>query len=454
MSHRIARDQRNRQPIARSISNPTHHRKISNESTAEQKVCHPVLPALFRGVFALAIFSVILLAAARPAHAQEVVLYSFPASSYGCCGGGPTSPLITDGNGNLYGTTPRLGTYDNGSVFEYSPSTGVYDPLYNFCQNSPACPDGFDPEFSGVIRDSAGNLYGTTAFGGANGCGLVYELSLSGTIWTETILYSFPPASENDTNCTPLYGVIMDKAGNLYGTTSYGEYTNGSANGNGGAVFELMKSGDEWTEHLLYEYPYGSASGVTMDAAGNLYGIGENSQGVPFLFKLTGNGQGGWTPTVIYTFSSAKNGTTPTATPTLDAAGNIYGTTSAGGTHEAGVVYEAVKGSAAGEWAYKVLFSFNGNTDGENPVGGVTLTPNGTILGTTQYGGTGTNQGGTGIVFALIPDNGGYKEKIYSFDVTDGSAPEAAVTLFGGNIYGTTSAGGDESSGTVFEIIP
>jgi uncharacterized repeat protein (TIGR03803 family) len=451
MSHRMARTKR--QQLSESTLNPTNHGKSSTESTANRKSCRPNLSVLiFRGVFAIGILSALVLAPATPASAQETVLYSFPAGSIGCCGGGPTAPLITDGSGNLYGTTPRLGAYDNGSVFEYMPSTGGYDPLHSFCQDSPSCPDGFDPEFSGVIRDTAGNLYGTTAFGGANGCGVVYELSFSVNVWTETVLYNFPPASDNDTNCTPLYGVIMDKNGNLYGTTSYGEYTNGTANGNGGAVFELTKSGDEWTEHLLYEYPYGSSSGVTMDGAGNLYGIGANSQDVPFLFKLTGNGQGGWTPTVIYTFTDNNKGNNPMATPVVDAAGNIYGTTYGGGKYNAGTVYEAVKGTTAGEWTYKVLFSFNRST-GENPVGGVTLLPNGTILGTTEYGGTGNNQGGAGTVFALVPDNGSYKEKVYSFDGSDGNAPEAGVMLYGGNIYGTTSAGGSESSGTVFELI-
>jgi uncharacterized repeat protein (TIGR03803 family) len=452
MSHRIASDSNCRQPAAESISNPTNLGKIPNEGTVEQKVCRPSLPVLaFHGAFAVAILFALTLVAVRPAHAQEIVLFSFEASSNGCCGGGPTAPLITDANGNLYGTTPRLGLYDNGSVFEYEPSTQVYDPLYNFCKDSPSCPDGFDPEFSGVIRDSAGNLYGTTAFGGANGCGVVYELSFSDNAWAETVLYNFPPATDNDTNCTPLYGVIMDKAGNLYGTTSYGQYTNGTANGNGGSVFELTKSGNTWTEKTLYSYPYGSDSGVVMDAAGNLFAIGANASDYPYLFELSPNGKGGWTPSLVYTFNNFLEAWSPTATPVLDSAGNLYGTTYGGGKYHVGVVYEIVKGN--GTWTYKDLFEFKGN-DGENPFGSVTLTPNGTILGTTQYGGTGTNQGGMGTVFSLVPDNGSYKETVYSFDGTDGSAPEAAVTLYGGNIYGTTSAGGDESSGTIFEIFP
>lgn len=454
MSHLGLRNQR-RQPVTKSISTLTPRTLISARNPLDQTSHRFVQPMMaFTGAIAVAAVFIVMLISVRTAHAQaENVLYSFPASSNGCCGGGPTAPLTSDGKGNFFGTTPRLGAYDNGSVFEVSPNGSEYEiTLYSFCQNSPACLDGFDPEYSGVIRDSAGNLYGTTAFGGANNCGLVYELSPSGNTWAENVLYSFPPASDNDTNCTPLFGVIMDKAGNLFGTTSYGQVSNGNTNGNGGAVFELTKSGDEWTEQLLFEYPYGSQSGVTIDASGNLYGIGANSQDYPFLFKLTGNGRGGWTPTVIYTFLATNKGIGPMATPVVDAAGNLYGTTYAGGAHNAGAVYEVVKGTTSGEWTYKVLFSFNGTTQGGNPVGSVTLAPNGTILGTTEYGGT--NQGGTGTVFELVPSNGSYRERAYSFDGTDGSAPEAAVTLYGGNVYGTTSAGGDESSGTVFELFP
>jgi uncharacterized repeat protein (TIGR03803 family) len=455
MSHHIVRDQSKRQSIAPSIFNPARP-KIWTESPAEQKPCRPTpAPLAFRRLFAIAIFSAMLLAVARPAHAQtETILYNFPVSSYGCCGGGPTAHLTSDGNGSFYGTTPRLGAYNNGSVFEVTPNGSEYEiTLYSFCSDAPSCPDGWDPAYSGVIRDKSGNLYATTAFGGANGCGTVYELSPSGSSWSHNILYSFPAApsgSGNDNNCTPLYGVVMDKAGNLYGTTSYGAVSDtGGPTGHGGAVFELSPAGNTWTEKLLYTYPYGSDSGVLLDTEGNLFAIGANSADYPYLFELSLKSSGGWTPRVIYRFDDLAQGWSPTATPVADSSGNLYGTTSAGGPYpHAGVVYEVVKGQ--GSWTYKDLFNFDGTAGGETPFGGVVVGPNGTIYGTTQYGGANSD----GIVFALVPNAGGYKETVFSFNGVDGNAPMAGVTLYDGNIYGTTSAGGNESSGVVFELVP
>jgi uncharacterized repeat protein (TIGR03803 family) len=417
--------------------------------------------AAFRGaMLTLAMLSAALMIASRPAMAQyETLLYNFPEDPYGDAAG-PTAQLTPDGAGNFYGTTRGYGAYNAGSVFEVFPNGSEYEAtLYSFTGGA----DGSYPGYSPVTPDKKGNLYGTTACGGANGCGVVFELTPEGVNWTESVLYSFPPApgnNENDNNCTPLYGVIIDKAGHLYGTTSYGVISQGGSTGHGGAVFELIKSAGVWKEKLLYTYAYGSDSGLTMDAAGNLYGIAANSDDYPYLFELSPNGKGGWNPTVIYTFTNFKKGTSPTATPVLDAAGNLYGTTGAGGAYEygaSGVVYEAspiTTGKKAGQWTYKVLFSFNGRKQGGSLFGGVVLDASGDIYGTTQYGGKLSD----GTVFELVPPVAGksnYTENVLmNFNGEDGSDPVAGVTLYDGNLYGTTSQGGAYSAGVVFEVTP
>jgi uncharacterized repeat protein (TIGR03803 family) len=429
---------------------PTKAWTTSSISNARLRFTSTKFAAAISGAFLLAMLSALLFVAAPPAQAQvETMLYSFP-ESYDCCGG-PAASLITDGSGNFYGTTQGSGTYGNGSVFAVSPNGSEYEyNLYSFCPSAPTCTDGSDPVYSGVIRDTSGNLYGTTAFGGANGCGVVYELSPSGVNWTEKVLFSFPPApaTGNDNNCTPLYGVIMDKAGNLYGTTSYGVVSQTGTTGHGGAVFELSQSAGVWTEKILYSYPYGSFSGVTMDAAGNLYGIGGDGNSVAYLVELSPNGKGGWSETTIYAFNDYKDGSTPESTPVLDAAGNIYGSTSGGGADHSGVVYEVVKGQ--GTWTYHVLYSFNGTTGGGSPFGGVILNSAGDIFGTTQYGGTNSD----GTVYALGRISPGvYGEKVLvNFDGANGNNSLAGLLLYGGSLYGTTEQGGAYSAGSVFQV--
>jgi uncharacterized repeat protein (TIGR03803 family) len=439
MSRQATKHQSKPQPNTKSSSTrPIKHRKGST--------------ILLPDVFAVAFLLTLAFAAAQPASAQSVnVLYDFP-SSFDCCAG-PASPVLSDGAGNFYGTTRALGDYGNGSVFVVSPSSSTYETtLYSFCPDAPTCSDGSYPGYASVIRDASGNLYGTTAFGG-NGCGVVYKLSPSGANWTETVLYTFPappPNQEADNNCTPLYGVIADGAGNLYGTTSYGLISDNGATGQGGGVFELSQSGGVWTEQLLYTYPSYSLSGLTMDDAGNLYGLGTNSQGDPYLFELARQAKAGWAAKIIHTFTDSQKASNPTGTPVLDAEGNIYGTTYTGSAGSGGTVYEAVRGSN-GKWTFEILFTFNGTTQGDGPEGGVTLGPRGKIYGTTQFGGP---HNGDGTVFILTPENGVYEEKVFSFNGTDGNAPLAGVTIYDGNLYGTTSTGGTQSQGGVYEVTP
>jgi len=279
--------------------------------------------------------------AARPAYAQtEEVLYSFTGSSDGSQ---PESSL-TMNNGNLYGTT-YAGGFGFGTVYELSPNgTGGWTEttLYSFCPVA-GCADGQNPTYSYVIFDNQGNMYGTAFAGGANGYGVVFELTNSGGTWTESVLYSFANSPDG---ANPGNGLIMDGAGNVYGMTFAG--------GNGkGCVFELSP-GSTWTEKVIYDIN-STHSGLTQGPPGTIYGTTYGT-----VYELTLNGSGVWVPNVLFTFNPADfatEGSNPVGTLVLDSAGNLYGTTLTGGANNAGVVYRLSPGN--GGWTETLLYSFN-----------------------------------------------------------------------------------------------
>jgi uncharacterized repeat protein (TIGR03803 family) len=395
---------------------------------------------------AVAALAALLLIAARPAHARtETVLYSFTGGSDG---GYPYAGLTPDGAGNFYGTATYggLGNRDNGhgTVFELSPNgNGGWNEtvLYTFT----GLTDGGNP-VGPVIFDSVGNLYGTAANGGATGSGVVFELSPVGAKWTETVLYSFAGGTDGD---NPESGLLKDSAGNLYGTTL------GCCGIAYGTVFELSRSRDGWTEQVIYSVETTSLAGLTMDDAGNIFGIGNDS-----VFELSPNGEGGWTPTVIHTFTGpqTKDGWSAQGTPVLDSFGNLYGTTVYGGEKGQGTVYKLIPGKK-GQWRERILHSFQGfPRDGGGPSGGVVLDADGNIYGTTVIGGKFGSRYGDGTIFELVAPlgNGRYKEKVLrNFDGRDGSDPMGSLFLDeSGNLYGTTYSGGSSSAGVVFEVTP
>jgi len=402
-------------------------------------------PILF-SVLTLAVLCAMLLVAARPAQAQsETVLYNF-CSQANCTDGTQSAAHLTpDGKGNFYGTTGSGGTFDAGTVFEFSPNgSGGWNEtvLYSFCSVGPNCEDGGYPGYAPVILDSAGNLYGTGYDGGANGFGVVFELSPGESGWTESVLYSFANGTDG---AVPNSGVIMDASGNLYGTTP------GGGTNTNGTVFELSPSGGGWTEQVIYNYVIPGFAGLTMDA-GNIFGAT-----FEMVYELSPNGSGGWTSTVIHDFAGApKDGEDTYATPVLDQAGNLYGTTLYGGASNYGAVYKLSPGKK-GKWTEKLLYSFKNNgKDGLVPYAAVVLDAAGNVYGTTTGGGT----TGDGTVFELVAPvgKGSYKEKIlWNFNVTDGYSPEGSLILDGaGNLYGTTIYGGTGGTlaGVVFEVNP
>jgi len=303
--------------------------------------------------------------------------------------------------------------------------------LYSF----PGTPDGANP-IAGVIFDAAGNLYGTTDNGGAygcSGCGTVFKLAPDGA---ETVLYSFPGGAEGS---APYAGLVRGKKGYLYGATL-------SAPPNTyGTVYKVSPKG---VHTVLYGFtggadgadPYGE--NLIFDKAGNLYGTGYSGgafeQGV--VFELTPAG----TESVLYSFSGGVDGGRPYAGVIQDKLGNFYGTTLQGGAFGFGTVYKLTPSGSE-----TVLHSFAGAPDGSTPHGGLILDHKGNLYGTTDDGGTSN----AGTVFEISAS--GAESVLYSFaGGADGATPVAALVRDkAGNLYGTTSSGGNDSNeGTVFEI--
>jgi uncharacterized repeat protein (TIGR03803 family) len=312
--------------------------------------------------------------------------------------------------------------------------------------------DGGKPE-AGLFIDAAGNLYGTTAYGGNNescpgsgiGCGTAFKVDTNGV---EAVLHNFTGAD----GANPIASPMMDAKGDLYGTTRFGgrlEYCTDGGFAGCGVVFKLSGS----QETVLYRFcsigncddgiePWG---GVVMDASGVLYGTtnlgGKFGGGV--AFKLAGKKE-----TVLHSFTGGTDGDYLTAGLLMDAKGNLYGTAAFGGDlncnypNGCGVVFKL-----AGK-KETVLHAFKGSPDGDTPYGGLLMDPNGNIYGTTVYGGASDS----GTVFKVSRQD---KERVwYAFHAQQGGGgtQSGLVRDAEGNLYGTSPAGGDAGYGVVFEI--
>jgi uncharacterized repeat protein (TIGR03803 family) len=342
---------------------------------------------------AIAIVGVSLFVTGAHAASTEAVLHTFNSNSKD--GNYPQGGHISDAAGNFYGTTENGGSHQQGTVFEVMPKAGggwMEKVLHNFNLNGK---DGYEPS-SSLIRDAAGSLYGTTYAGGAHDCGTVFQLTPErGGVWMERILHSFNANGKDGTY--PNASLIFDHSGNLYSTTVYG-----GADG-GGTVFELTpRKGGVWTEKILHTFIANGEDGfypvasLIFDAAGNLYGTtaggGVASRGT--VFELTPKT---WTEKELYSFNgNSQDGDGPQAGMVLDADGNLYGTTIAGGADGGGTAFEVTPGAGT----EKVLYNFNSNSqDGSGPQAGLIFDATGNLYGTTVYGGA----GGYGTVFKIMP---------------------------------------------------
>jgi uncharacterized repeat protein (TIGR03803 family) len=432
-----------------------------------QGICEPKFRSI-RRVMQLGCLLALIIAASSSAWCQtETVLYSFdgtPGNGYYPNG------VMMDASGNLFGTT-SLGSqthcdlaevYGCGVVFELGKSSSGYAEtvLYSFGSNSPTS-DGASP-FAGLIMDTSGNVYGTTTFGGSpqclvdigvDGCGTVFELVKSSSGYTENVLYTFTGSD----GANPYASLTIDSSGNLYGTT----YNGGACSL--GTVFELVKSSGGYTEKVLHSFgctstdgwsPY---AGVITDSAGNLYGTteGAGASGDGIVFELVNSG-GNYTERVLYSFTGT-DGQLPVGGLISDSSGNLYGTTQGGGAYGYGTVFELV--NSPGSYSEKVLYSFKGlsNNDGQAPTVTLLMDSSGNLYGTASRGGAGCVPDGCGMVFELSNSSGTYGERLlHNFGAPgDGENPTGPLVMdSSGNLYGTTAVGGALQLGTVFQVNP
>jgi len=332
-------------------------------------------------------------------------------------------PGVLDKGGNLYTATQYGGAYGYGTVLEVS-SKDKATVLYNFTGGS----DGADPH-AGVVADSSGNLYGTAFYGGANGAGVVFELSGG----TETVLHAF--AGPDGANPTAV--LTRTSAGVIYGTTAYGG-TSGK-----GVIFEISGG----VETVLHNFSGGSDGGVPISSllmkGGFLYGVaysgGTDGAGTVFKYDIhTG------TLTTLYSFTGGADGGYPVDRVSRNSSGTLFGTTRYGGTYGQGTVFSLDEAGTE-----TVIYSFTGGADGAQPLSGVVLDESGNMYGSAWQGGA-----GYGVIFELTPS--GSETVLHTFsNGSDGSLPEGAVTRDSkGNLYGNTYEGGAYGYGAVYKLIP
>jgi uncharacterized repeat protein (TIGR03803 family) len=383
----------------------------------------------------------VVVAATQAAQAQTYsVLYSFGGKGgskrESKHGANPGAGLIEDKNGNFYGTTYDGGAYSSGTVFRLD-TTGAETVLYSFTRGA----DGGYPQAS-LVRDSAGNLYGTTLYGGAYNGGVVFKLDTTGA---ETVLYSFTGGADGG---NPQASLVRDAAGNLYGTTVSGGGPGCFPEDGCGTVFRLESSGNET---VLHSFTGGADGGnpyaaLVRDSAGNLYGTTGNggAYGWGVVFELKANGR----EKVLYSFTGGADGGSPTASLVRDSVGTLYGTTYVGGRPGCGSEFgcgTVFKVESSGNEA--VLYSFTGGADGGNPFAGLVRDSDGNLYGTTFGGGY-----DSGVVFKLKANG---KEKVlHRFAGVRGKPYGGLVRDSAGNLYGTTYLGGAYNEGAVFKITP
>jgi hypothetical protein len=424
----------------------------------------------------LTIFAITMMlpAAAAPA-SQYKVLHRFTGPD----GSHPFGGLVFDAAGNLYGTTKDGGSLSAGTAFKLTPNADgswTESVLYSFCTG---CGGGYSP-ISNLIFDAQGNLYGTTPLGNGGGTGVAFQLKPNADgSWTENVLHRFGFLGKE-----PAAGLIFDAAGNLYGTTLFGGSGTGCGSAGCGVVFKLKPNANgTWSEIVLYNFCSISpcsdgahpSAGLIFDVAGNLYGTtqGGGTGGSSFcsssppscgvVFKLTPHPDGTWAESVLYNFCSlaaCSDGYDPAAGLTFDASGNLYGTTIFGGSgcvgNLCGVVFKLTPQSD-GSWTERVLHAFQDHPAAQ-PNAALIFDATGNLYGTAAND---VGVTGFGAVFKLAPKPGGgwaYSVLRTFYDHPAAFPYDSLVLDKAGNLYGTASdcANGNvcNGDGVVFEISP
>ena len=372
-------------------------------------------------------------------------------------GAGVWDSVAFDSRGNAYGTTSGGGDYGHGIVFQLRlTSKGKWSEtvIHSF----PDSPEDGQGPLGGVVFGADGTFYGTTEGGGGGyEYGTVYEMARTPQGWKETVLHRF---GRRDQAGSPWGNLVMDEQRNLFGAAY--------------AAFELSPGPKGWTESILHVFNgdngdgLGAVAGPIRDTAGNLYGTTMYGGGGPICADGCGtvwelepsanddaSGGKAWKEVILHRFGfSADDGAFPSLGQlAMDGDGNTYGA-AGGGKLPYGVVFRLARvtdGSSV-KWRETILYNFTGGADGNGPGGGVILDNAGNLYGTTIAGGN-----GNGVVFELSPQTDGSWQYtlLHTFDGSDGSQPDANLTLGpDGKLYGTTATGGANGGGVVFQLTP
>jgi hypothetical protein len=439
------------------------------------------------------LFVIVLFFSAFTSHAsaewKEQVLYSFQGGTDGAT---PAGGVVFDKQGNLYGATQQGGGSNCspmaacGTVYQLAPPAKQGDPWTETVLHVFRGKQYNDGEFpsGGVIADVAGNIYGTTAYGGTGdcvllgikgGCGTVFELSppqAKGGKWTYAILYSFPTAKQG---YVPWGDLVFDSVGNLYGATYFG-------GGKGttcdafykycGAIFELsppQTKGGAWTEQVLHSFAGGTdganpTGGLVLNNAGAIFGTtsaGGSTDcqgpgcGTAFELEPPAKTDGTWRENILHVFTGGDDGAGPNGGLVFGSKGALYGTAGGGGTQGLGIVFQ-LNTKPSGRWVESVLHDFTDNAHGRGPGGPVVFNSTGDLYGTAFAG-----PYSRGVMFRLSESGGGdwAFSDIYGFSgPPDGSYPSAPPTFDKNrNLYSTTEGGGtgqvcQGGCGTVYEV--
>ena len=402
--------------------------------------------------FAFLPFAIVLALAviAIPAAQSQTftLLHEFTADGDGI---EPASAPLLDPTGTLYGVTSKGGSFNYGTIYRIDSATKEAI-LHSFLGG-----EGLDP-LGGLIRDAQGNFYGTTVDGGmpegggcAHGCGTVFKRDSSGN---QSILYAFTGTTDGG---APNATLLRDAAGNFYGTTDTGGLPSCFISFGCGVIFKLDAANHETVLYRFTDLTDGKDPvGLVADASGNLYGTTYDGgiYGAGAVFKLAPSG----TLTTLHSFSGGADSNNPNGHLIIDKAGNIYGTTNGGllGSHSVGNVFKI---DPAGN--FTALYTFTGGADGSYP-NSVVMDASGNLYAVAYAGGTGTGcyYGSCGLVFKLDPS--GNRTILHSFSGTDGQLPNSLTIDSAGNLYGTTLGGGKVTKkcsyyagcGTVFKLTP
>lgn len=365
---------------------------------------------------------------ASVAAADEVVLHRFAERN----DAHPSSPLVVGPDGDLYGVAAGAQS-PGGAVFKMhrTPDGRWNETILHAFGATPN--DGSFPE-GGLTFDKAGNIYGTTEWGGAFKYGTVYKLTRNrNDNWNEKVLYSFINGSDG---AMPASGVVFDQFGDLWGTTLNG--------GAWGTIFELLPTGGEWELDTIFDFN-GSWSGANpfgqlrTDAHGNIWGTtadGGNGGGV--VFEVS-HSQYGWSVQIVYSFPNCCDASHPYYGPLVfDNSGNVYGASAGGGQYGYGAVFKLTETN--GGWSETVVYSFLGQDDGAYPYGGLTFVDDNHLIGVTIDRG----KKSFGTIFELIQTNNTWAATVlHSFDFVDGaSASNALLRWSDRTLFGVTFAGG------------